>query len=121
MLPSWLTQDLVPDVSSVLAKSMLCSVFASPNILYHTFLASNTIYYPLGLTIELPIDLNNHSSSSGFHHLHFKNKTAHRTASPLLVAPMHSIHHSSFSSWNWSGDPCSDELTSQISTDLVGN
>ena len=121
MLPSWLTQDLVPDITCMLADSSLSAVFACANILHQTFFTSDTINDPLGLAIELPLDLDNNPSSSGFHHPHFKNKTAHRTSSALLVTSMHSIQNSSFSQGGWSGNSSSDKLASEIPSNFVGN
>ena len=81
----------------MLAESCLSPVFARANILHQTFSTSDTINDPLGLTIELSLDLDNNPSGSGFHHSYFKDKKAHRTSSAILVAFKHSIQNSSFS------------------------
>ena len=91
MFPSWLIQVLVPDVARMLAQSCLCTVLAGANILHQTSFTSDTINDPLGLAIELPLDLDNNPSSSGFHHPHFQDKKAHGTASALLITFVHSI------------------------------
>ena len=71
MLPCWLAQVLVPDVTSMLAEPSLCSVFAGPNILHHALLTSDAVNNSLCLAVKLSLDVNYDPSGSGSHHFHF--------------------------------------------------
>ena len=74
----------VLDVTYVLAKSMLCLVFAGAHILHHAFLTGDAINNPLCLAVQFSLDVYNNPSSSGFHHSHLQDKTHIGQPLPLL-------------------------------------
>ena len=71
-----MTSETIPcksisDVTYVLAKSVLCFVFAGTHILHHALLTSDAINNSLCLAVEFSFDVYNGPSGSGSHHFHF--------------------------------------------------
>ena len=121
MFSSGLTKVLIPDVSNVVTQSGLSCQLTGANVLHHALFASDTVNDSCSLTIQFSLDLHYGSRGSGPHQPRFKHKNTHRTASPVLLAPMHTIHTSFFSVGDGSWDPGSDQKGPQISIDLVGS
>ena len=116
-----LIQVLVSNISRMLTQSGLSCQLAGPNVLHHTFSASDAVNYSGSLAIQFSFDLNNCIRGSGLHQPCFQYKKTYRTASQVLHAFVHSIPHSLFSDWDWPWYSCSDQKGSQVSTDLVGS
>ena len=74
MFASGLAKVFVLDVTYMLTQASLAAGFGGPDVLHETLAAGNAVNYPGGLTIKLPLDLDNSVGGSGLHHSDFQQR-----------------------------------------------